>query len=83
MSNVTLTTEELQLLKYGMKYPVHPIQVNKTDILTTFCFIHRAITKNLRDEKQSGEVKTKISNSALSYVNSYKPTFHALKNIEF
>ena len=78
-SNVTLTTEVLELLKYGLKNPLHPLQVTKTDILTTIDFIHRAMTKDLRDEKQSGEVKTKISNLAHSYVNSYKPTLHALK----
>ena len=77
--NVTLTTDELELLKYGLKHPIHPLQVNKTDILTTFDFIHRAMTKDLRDEKQSGEVKTKISNLAHSYVNSYKATLHALE----
>ena len=49
------------------------------DILKTFDFIHSAMTKHLRDEKQSGEVKTKISNLAHSYVNSYEPTLHALK----
>ena len=81
-SNVTLMTEVLELLKYGLKNPLHPLQVTKTDILTTIDFIHRAMTKDLRDEKQSGEVKTKISNLAHSYVNSYKPTLHALKNIE-
>ena len=37
------------------------------------------MTKDLRDEKQSGEAKTKISNLADSYINSYKPTLHALK----
>ena len=37
------------------------------------------MTKDLRDEKQFGEVKTKISNLAHSYVNSYKRTFHALR----
>ena len=37
------------------------------------------MTKDLRDEKQSGEVKTKISNLAYSYVNSYNPTLLALK----
>ena len=78
-SNVTLMTEVLELLKYGLKNPLHPLQVTKTDILTTIDFIHRAMTKDLRDEKQSGEVKTKISNLAHSYVNSYKPTLHALK----
>ena len=69
----------LKLLKYGLKHPVHPLQVNKMDILTKFDFVHRAMTKDLRDEKQSGEVKTKISNLAHSYVNSYKPTLHTLK----
>ena len=79
MSNVTLTTEELKLLKYGLKHPIHPLQVNKTDILTTFDFMRHAMTKDLRDEKQSSEVQTKISNLAHSYVNNYKPTLHALK----
>ena len=55
--NVTLMTEELELLKYGLKHPIHPLQVNKTDILTMFDFIHCAMTKDLRDEKQSGEDK--------------------------
>ena len=77
--NVTLTTDELELLKYGLKHPIHPLQVNKMDILTTFDFIRRAMTKDSRDEKRSGEVKTKISNLAHRYVNSYKPTLHALK----
>ena len=79
LPNVSLTTKELELLKYGLKHPIHPLQVIKMDILKTFDFIHRAMTKNLRDEKQSGEVKTKISNLAHSYVNSYEPTLHALK----
>ena len=79
LSNLTLTTEELELLKYGLKHPIHPLQVNKMDILTTFDFIRHAMTKDSRDEKQSGEVKTKISNLPHSYVNSYKPTLHPLK----
>ena len=37
------------------------------------------MAKDLRDEKQSGKVKTKISYLAHSYVNSSKPTLHALK----
>ena len=37
------------------------------------------MTKVFRDEKQSGQVKTKISNLVDSYVNSYKPILHALK----
>ena len=79
MSNVTLTTEKLELLKYGLKHHIQPL----TDILTTFDFIHRAMTKGLRGEKQSRQVKTKISNLAHIYANSYKPALHELKNSEF
>ena len=38
----------------------------------------RRRTQDLSDEKQSGEVKTKIFNLAHSYVNSYEPTLHVL-----
>ena len=66
LSNVTLTTGELDLLKDGLKHPIYPLQVNKTDTLT-FEFIHRAMTKYLRGEKQPGEIKTKTSNFSHSY----------------
>ena len=81
LSNVTLTTEELELLKYGLKHPIHPIQVNKTHILATFDFIQGAMTKDLRNEKQSGEARQKISD----LVHSYESSQHCmlLKNIEF
>ena len=79
LPNVTLTTKELDLVKYDLKHRIHPLQVNKTDILTTYILIHCAMTKDLKDEKQSAEVKTKISNLAHSYVKSYKPTLHALR----
>ena len=83
LSNFNLTTEELESLKYGLKHPTHSLQVNKMDILSTFDFFHGTIPKDLRDQKQSGKVKTKISNLTHSYVNSHKPTLHALKNIDF
>lgn len=51
-------TQELQLLRYGLKHPMHPIQVNRTDILTAFDFIHGKVTKDLKDQKQSSEDKT-------------------------
>ena len=39
LSTITLTKEELHVLKYGLKHPIHPLHVNKTDVLTTFDFI--------------------------------------------
>ena len=46
---------------------------------TIFDFIHRTMTKNLKDQKDTGEVKAKISYLANTYVNSYKPTKNALQ----
>ena len=72
-------TEELKLLKYGLKHPIHRLQETKTNIQILLDFIHGTMTKDSRDEKQSTRVKTKISNLVYSYVNSYKSTLHALE----
>ena len=48
-------------------------------MLSTFDFIHRAMNKDLRDNRDAGEVKAKLSYLANSYVNSYKPTKKVLR----
>ena len=58
MSNVTLMTEEFELLKNSFKHPTHPLQVNKMDILT-FDFSHGAMTKDLRDGKHLMKLRQK------------------------
>ena len=60
LSAITLTTEEL----------------DKTDVLTTFEFILKTMTKH---EKQSGELKAKLLNLANTYVNNYRPSKYAMK----
>ena len=79
LSTITLTTGELDVLKYGLKHPIHPLHVNKTDVLTTFDFILRTMTKDLKNEKQ---LKAKISNLANTYVNNYRPSKYAMKKRE-
>ena len=85
LSSIKLTEKELGVLKYGFKRPIEPRFINKTDVLTTFDFIHRAMNKDLKDNRDAGEVKAKLSYLANSYVNSYKPTKNVLRsgNIEF
>ena len=48
LSSIKLTEEELKILKYGLKLPVETSFINKTDVLTTFDFIHSAMTKDSR-----------------------------------
>ena len=74
LSSKLLTTDELEVLKYGLKHPIQSLQINETDTLTTFAFIHRAMTNDLKDKKHSGELKTKMLQLANSYANAYKPT---------
>ena len=71
---IKLTEEKLSLLKYGLKHPIEPRFINKTDVLTTFDFILRAISKDINDNRDAGELKAKLSYLANSYVNSNKPT---------
>ena len=57
-----IATEELDVLKYGLKHPIHTLHVNKTDVLITFEFIPKTMTKDLKHEKQSGGLKAKLLN---------------------
>ena len=79
LSTVMLTTQILDVLKYGLKHLIHPLHVNKTDVLTTFYFLLRTMTKDLKNEKQSGELKGKLTNLANTYVNNYKSSKYAMK----
>ena len=78
-SSKLLTTDELDVLKYGLKHPINPLQINKTDVLTIFDFIHRARINDLKDKKYSGELKAKMLHLANSYVNACKLTKNSLK----
>ena len=69
-----LTDEEMNILRYVLKHSIEPNFMSKTDIHSTFDFIHRTMSKDLKDQKDTEEVKAKISYLANTYVNSYKPT---------
>ena len=69
LSSIKLTEEELGVLKYGLKHPIEHTFINKTDVLTTFDFILRAMNKDFKDNEDAGEVRAKLSYLANSYVN--------------
>ena len=51
----------------------------KTDILATFEQIHRSLSRHLKDDKKSGQLKATISNLANVYWSSYKSTQNTLR----
>ena len=79
LSVIALTTEELDVLKYGLKHLIYPLHINKTDLWTTFEFILKIMTKDLKHEKQSGELKAKLSNLSNTYANNNRPSKYAMK----
>ena len=67
LSSYKLTEEEAEILKYGLKHPIEPKHLLKTDILATFEQIHRSLSRDLNGERKSGELKATISNIANVY----------------
>ena len=41
LSGARLSDDELEIFKYGLKHSIEPLHIKKTDVLTTFDFIHR------------------------------------------
>ena len=79
LSSTRLSHNELEILKYGLKHSIEPLHINKTDVLTTLDFIHPSMSKDLKHEKDAGEVKAKISYLANNYVSTCKPSENALR----
>ena len=68
-------------MKYGLKHPTEPKHLLKTDILATFEQIHHSLSRDLKDESKSGELKATISNLTNVYWSSYKPTQNTLTKL--
>ena len=62
-----LTEAETMILKFGLKQPIEPKTLIKTDIFSTFESIHRILSRDLKYENQSGELKASLSNLANVY----------------
>ena len=43
LSTTRLSDDELEILKDGLKHSIEPLYISKTDVLTTFDFIHRSM----------------------------------------
>ena len=57
LSGTSLSDDELEIQKYGLKHSIEPLLINKTDILTTFYFIHQSMSKDLKHEKVAWKSK--------------------------
>ena len=71
LSSYKLTDDEIEILKYGWKHPMEPTHLLKIDISVTFEQTHCSLSRDLKDDRKSGQLKATISNLANVYWSSY------------
>ena len=67
-------SQESDLLKSCLYFPIQPDKIRKSEILTTFEKIHRLFLNNLKSEKTKSQIKAHLSYLANSYFYNYKPS---------
>ena len=81
MSSHSLTSEQLNILKFGLTHSIRPPKINESDVFTCFELINHTMAKKLRDTKQAGKLVADLSHLAHTYVSSYCRTIEDLKKI--
>ena len=77
----SLTSEQLNILKFVFTHSIRPARINESDVFTCFELINHTMAKKLRDTKQAGKLVADLSHLAHTYVSSYRPTTADLKKI--
>ena len=77
ISSYCLTSEQLDILKFGLSHSICPPSISKTDVFTCFELIHRTMTKKLIDKKHDAKLVadlSHLSHLSHSYVSAHWPT---------
>ena len=72
LSRYALTKNETSIFKFDLKQPIEPKALIKTNILSTFEYIH--LIQRLKNKNQSGKLKALLSSLANVYWSTCKPT---------
>lgn len=79
LSSHNLTSEQLEILKYGPSHSICPPTISKTDVFSCFELINSTMVRNLLDRKLKGKLVADLSHLAHSYVSSHQPSAADLK----
>ena len=77
------TEDEKSILKFGLKQSIEFKTPIKTDILSIFESIHQTLSRDLKYESKSGELKASLSNLVNIYWLNYKTTKNILRKYNF
>ena len=61
LSSVSLNTDQLNVLKYGLTHSICTPSINKTDIFACFELISQRMLKNLKESNDTGKLATELS----------------------
>ena len=71
-SSYVCTSEENEVLQFGLQHTIRPRFIDKTDVFTTFENIHRVMKNDLKEHATVAELKSQISFMAHAYTKKYK-----------
>ena len=71
--------EEYDSLKAGLYFSIQPVNIRKSEILTTFEKIHLSFIKNFKFEETKNHIKAHLLYLTNSYFYNYKPSPRILR----
>ena len=80
LSSCRLTSDQLDILKFGLTNSICPPRINKSDVFVCFELIHDPMVKKLKDKKQNPKLVSALSHLAHSYSLAHRPTIADLKS---
>ena len=72
--HLTLTPEQLDILKFGFSHSIRPPSITTTDVFTCFERMNYTMSRNIKDSKLLEKLTADLSHLAHSYMASYRPS---------
>ena len=80
VSSCRLTSDQLDILKFGLTDSICPPCINKSDVFICFELIHDTMVTKLQDRTQNPKLVSALSHLAHSYSLEHRPTVTNLKS---
>jgi len=77
-----LSEEEPDISKFGLRFSIKPLHLNKSHVFTTFERLHQDLKRPVADKNKANEERSEIQHLATTYVNSFKPSLDDFKKLK-
>ena len=80
LSSCRLTSDQLDILKFGLTHSICPPRINKSDVFVCFELINDTMVKKLQNRTQNPKLVSALSHLTHSYSLAHRPTVANLKS---